>query len=190
MYAFLWCIDFGCIKRRDHVLLKMIVTDTGLERVGWLGKFFLHTKFLVADADLLLVAVATMLVTLLDAVSTAQGISTTIPKTTKLARATLVKSRAGRGSDDHGEDKEESDNLVDHCCCCCWLDWWWFEKDAFSIAFIYLFESNSWIPPQWSIIIHLGEQHAVVVSLEAVQFNSSHYGLAAIGIWGPSLSLS
>lgn len=74
----------------------------------------LEHQFLVADADLLLVAVATMLVTLLDAVSTAQGITTTTPETTKLAGATLVKSRASRSSNDHGKDKEECNNLVDH----------------------------------------------------------------------------
>ena len=75
----------------------------------------MRTSCLVTDAHLLLVAVATVLVALLDAVSAAQSISSTIKETTELAGAALVKGRASRSSDDHGEDKEKSEDLVNHC---------------------------------------------------------------------------
>lgn len=76
----------------------------------------MYTDFLVADTDIVIIAVTTVDVALLDAVSTAQSIATTTAgeKVTELASAALVKFRGGRGTKDHRDGKDESESLLEH----------------------------------------------------------------------------
>lgn len=105
---------------------------------------------MVADADFVFIAVTTVFVSLLTAVSTAQGITTTTSgkKVTKLARATLVKDRSGRGTEGHGDDKDESEGLLEHGCCCLvkLKDWIGLKRLVLEDGWMLMIENLSILP--------------------------------------------